>query len=176
VKYRTSEVFDEIKLTYPQVKESWSDVPLHGNNIEWFVNQGDMVKKGVSNFPSQYEANYRRNVGENNLIRCSSEIFYIPQRYIGDFSNLVKAIGSLDIHHSFAVPMLFLAMDSPSNFESKALTKLVYRADLPSNTTLSTIYTAEAHAVYPVKVQNEMDFVKLIRVMSSGDPFLMELV
>uniref|UniRef100_A0A0A9TLZ7 Uncharacterized protein n=1 Tax=Arundo donax TaxID=35708 RepID=A0A0A9TLZ7_ARUDO len=72
--------------------------------------------------------------------------------------------------------MLFLAMDSPSNFESKALTKLVYRIDLPKNTTYSTIYTAEAHAVYPVIVQNEMDFVKLIRVMASGDPFLMELV
>jgi hypothetical protein len=49
-------------------------------------------------------------------------------------------------------------------------------ANLPSNTTFSTIYTAEAHAVYPMKVQNEMDFVSLIRVMASGDPFLMELV
>lgn len=56
------------------------------------------------------------------------------------------------------------------------MTKLVYRADLPSDTTLSTIYTTEAHAVYPVKVQNEMDFVKLIRAMALGDPFLMELV
>lgn len=176
IKYRSSEVFDEIKLISAQVKESWSDVPLHGNNIEWFVNQGDMIKKAVSNFPSQYQDNYRRSVGENNLIRCSSEIFYVPQRYTRDFSDLVKVIGSLDIHHSFAVPMLFLAIDSPSNFESKALTKLVYRADLPSDTTLSTIYTTEAHAVYPVKVQNEMDFVKLIRAMALGDPFLMELI
>uniref|UniRef100_A0A0A9HB34 Uncharacterized protein n=1 Tax=Arundo donax TaxID=35708 RepID=A0A0A9HB34_ARUDO len=72
--------------------------------------------------------------------------------------------------------MLFLAMYLPSNFESEALRKLVYRPDLPSNITFSTIYAAEAHAVYPVKVQNEIDFVKLIRVMASGDLFLMELV
>ncbi|CAL5085154.1 unnamed protein product [Urochloa decumbens] len=159
-----------------QVKESWSDVALQGNNIEWFVNQGDMVKKAVGNFPPYYQTNYRRSVGENKIIHCSSEIFYIPQQHIGDFSYLVKAIGSLDIHHTFAVPMVFLAMDSPSNFESKALTKLVYRADLPSNTTFASIYSAEAHAVYPLKVRNEMEFVKLIRVMASGDPFLMELV
>ncbi|XP_062189423.1 probable glycosyltransferase STELLO1 [Phragmites australis] len=159
-----------------QVKESWSDVPLQGNKNDWFVNQGEMVKKAVGSFPFHYQANYKRSVGENKIIHCSSEIFYIPQRHISDFSYLVKVIGSLDIHHNIAVPMLFLAMDSPSNFESKSLTKLVYRTDLPSNTTFSTIYTAEAHAVYPVKVRNEMDFVKLIRVMASGDPFLMELV
>ncbi|RLN34693.1 uncharacterized protein C2845_PM03G14860 [Panicum miliaceum] len=159
-----------------QVKESWSDVPLQGNKIEWFVNQGDMVKKAVGSFRPHYQTNYRRSVGENKIVHCGSEIFYIPQRHIGDFSYLVKAIGSLDIHHSIAVPMLFLAMDSPSNFESKALTKLVYRADLPSNTTFLSIYTAEADAVYPLKIQNEMEFVKLIRVMASGDPLLMELV
>ncbi|TVU37465.1 hypothetical protein EJB05_10781 [Eragrostis curvula] len=159
-----------------QVKESWSDIALQGNKIDWFVNQGDMVKKAVGNFPLHYQDHYKRNVGENKIIRCSSEVFYIPQRHVSGFSHLVKVIGSLDIHHSIAVPMLFLAMDSTSNFEPKAFTKLVYRANLPSNTTFSTIYTTEAHAVYPVKIKNEVDFVKLIRVMSSGDPFLMELI
>jgi len=165
-----------IKLTSPQVKESWSDVPLQGNKIEWFVNQGGMVKKAIDTFQPHYQTNYRRSVGENKIVHCSSEIFYIPQQHVGDFSYLVKAIGSLDIHHSIAVPLLFLAMDSPSNFESKALTKLVYRADLPSNTTSLSIYTAKADAVYPLKIRNEIEFVKLIRVMASGDPLLMELV
>ncbi|KAK3127905.1 hypothetical protein QOZ80_7AG0579950 [Eleusine coracana subsp. coracana] len=159
-----------------QVKESWSDILVQGNKIDWFANQGGMVKEAVGSFPLHYQALYKRNVGENNIIHCSSEVFYIPQRHISSFSHLIEVIRSLDIHHSIAVPMLFLAIDSPSNFEPKALTKLVYRTDLPSNTTFSTIYTAEAHAVYPVKIQNEMDFVKLIKVMALGDPFLMELV
>lgn len=160
-------------ITY-KVKESWSDVSFHGN--EWFTNQRDMVKKAVGSFPFHYQANYKRSVGEDKIIHCSSEIFYIPQRYTGVFSSLVKVTGNLDIHHTIAVPMLFLAMDLPSNFEPKALGKLVYRTNLPSNTTFSAIYTAEAHAVYPMKVQNEIDFVNLIRVMASGDPFLLELV
>ncbi|CAM0907123.1 unnamed protein product [Alopecurus aequalis] len=159
-----------------KVKESWSDVPLQRNNIEWFVNQGDMVKKAVGSFPSHYQANYKRSVGEDTIVHCSSEIFYVPRQYTGGFSHLVKVIGNLDIHHTVAVPMLFLAMDLPSNFEPRALGKLVYKTNLPSNTTFSTIYTAEAHAVYPMKVQNEMDFVNLIKVMASGDPFLMELI
>lgn len=158
------------------MKESWSDVPLQGNNNEWFMNQGNMVKKAVGSFPAHYQANYKRSVGEDKIIHCSSEIFYIPRRYTGDFSYLVKVIGNLDIHHTVGVPMLFLAMDAPSNFEPKALGKLAYRTNLPSDTTFSAIYTPEAHAVYPMKVQNEIDFVNLIRVMASGDPFLMELV
>uniref|UniRef100_A0ACD5UKG7 Uncharacterized protein n=1 Tax=Avena sativa TaxID=4498 RepID=A0ACD5UKG7_AVESA len=159
-----------------KVKDSWSDVPLRRNNIKWFRNQGDMVKKAVGSFPFHYQDNYKRSVAEDTIIHCSSEIFYVPRQYTGHFSNLVKVIGNLDIHHTIAVPMLFLAMDLPSNFEPRALGKLVYMTNLPSNTTFSTIYTAEAHAVYPMKVQNEMDFVKLIRVMASGDPFLMELI
>lgn len=135
-----------------------------------------MVKKAIASFPFQYQANYKRSVGEDKIIHCNSEIFYIPRSHIGDFSYLVQAIGSLDIHHSIAIPMLFLAMDLPSNFESKALTKLIYRTNVPSNATFATIYTAQAHAVYPMKVQNEIDFVELIRVMASGDPFLMELI
>ncbi|BAT03003.1 probable glycosyltransferase STELLO1 [Oryza sativa Japonica Group] len=169
--------FDKAKLWITnKVKESWSDVPLHGNKIEWFINQGDMVKKAIASFPFQYQANYKRSVGEDKIIHCNSEIFYIPRSHIGDFSYLVQAIGSLDIHHSIAIPMLFLAMDLPSNFESKALTKLIYRTNVQSNATFATIYTAQAHAVYPMKVQNEIDFVELIRVMASGDPFLMELI
>jgi hypothetical protein len=39
----------------------------------------------------------------------------------------------------------------PSNFESKALTKLIYRTNVQSNATFATIYTAQAHAVYPMK-------------------------
>lgn len=135
-----------------------------------------MVKKAIASFPFQYQANYKRSVGEDKIIHCNSEIFYIPRSHIGDFSYLVQAIGSLDIHHSIAIPMLFLAMDLPSNFESKALTKLIYRTNVQSNATFATIYTAQAHAVYPMKVQNEIDFVELIRVMASGDPFLMELI
>ncbi|XP_044455537.1 probable glycosyltransferase STELLO1 [Triticum aestivum] len=159
-----------------KVKESWSDVPLPGNNNEWFMNQGNMVKKAVDSFPVHHQANYKRSIGEDKIIHCSSEIFYIPRRYTGDFSYLVKVIGNLDIHHTIGVPMLFLAMDVPSNFEPKALGKLAYRTNLPSDTTFSAIYTPEAHAVYPMKVENEIDFVKLIRVMASGDPFLLELV
>uniref|UniRef100_A0ACD5YSQ2 Uncharacterized protein n=1 Tax=Avena sativa TaxID=4498 RepID=A0ACD5YSQ2_AVESA len=159
-----------------KVKDSWSGVPLRRNNIEWFRNQGDMVKKAVGSFPFRYQDNYKRSVAEDTIIHCSSEIFYVPRQYTGHFSNLVKVIGNLDIHHTVAVPMLFLAMDLPSNFEPRALGKLVYMTNLPSNTTFSTIYTAEAHAVYPMKVQNEMDFVSLIRVMASGDPFLTELI
>lgn len=113
---------------------------------------------------------------EDKITFCSSELFYVPGRFVGDFTDLVGLVGDLDIHHKIAVPMFFLSMDSPQNFDSDALAKTVYKTKLSPNDTFSTIYTAQAPAVFPMKVQNEVDFVKLVRLMASGDPLLMELV
>lgn len=130
----------------------------------------------MGNFPVHFQVSYKETMGEDKLIYCSSELFYIPRRFVGDFSDLVGLVGDVDMHHKIAVPMFFLAMDSDQNIDSDALAKAVYRTNLLANESFSAIYTAQAPAVYPVKVQNELDFIKLIRVMASGDPLLMELV
>lgn len=113
---------------------------------------------------------------EGKLIICSSEIFYIPQRLVADFSDLVGIVGDLHIHHRIAVPVFFLAMDSQENFDSKALATVIYKTQPRANNSFMSYYTAQAPAVYPLKVHNEYDFIKLIRVMASGDPLLLELV
>jgi hypothetical protein len=77
-------------------------------------------------------------------------------------------VGDLDLHHKIAVPMFFLAMDSPDNFDSEALAGTVFRTNLAANQTFSSIYTAQSPAVFPVKVMNEIDFIKVIRLMSKG--------
>ncbi|XP_020108334.1 probable glycosyltransferase STELLO2 [Ananas comosus] len=160
-----------------KVTQSWITVPLNGSDrSDWFAKQGDLVKKVVGNFPVHFQVSYKETMGEDKLIYCSSELFYIPRRFVGDFSDLVGLVGDVDIHHKIAVPMFFLAMDSDQNIDSDALAKAVYRTNLLANESFSAIYTAQAPAVYPVKVQNELDFIKLIRVMASGDPLLMELV
>ncbi|XP_072984860.1 probable glycosyltransferase STELLO2 [Typha latifolia] len=159
-----------------KVTDSWITVPIEGNKQEWFVNQGNMVKKVVSSFPVHFQVSYKESISEDKLIFCSSELFYVPGRFVSDFSDLVGIVGDLGIHHKIAVPMFFQAMDSPQNFDSDALARTVYRTKLSANDSLATIYTAQAPAVFPLKVQNEVDFIKLIRIMAVGDPLLMELV
>lgn len=72
--------------------------------------------------------------------------------------------------------MFFLAMDALENLDSSALATVVYRTNLMANDSITSYYTAQVPAVYPLKVQTENDFVKLVRLMASGDPLLLELV
>jgi hypothetical protein len=159
-----------------QIAHSWVTVPLETNKEEWFVKQGAMVKQVIGSSPVHFQTNYKESMGEDKIAFCGSELFYVPRRFVEDFGDLVGLVGDLDLHHKIAVPMFFLAMDPPQNFDSDALAGTVFKNQLPANATFSSIYTAQAPAVFPVKVMNEIDFIKVIRLMSIGDPLLMELV
>lgn len=140
------------------------------------MNQANLVSKLVDNFPVHLQTSYKEGTAEGRLILCSSEIFYVPRRLVTDFVDLVGIVGDQSIHQKIAVPMFFLAMDAPENFDSSALATVVYKTHLTANDSFTSYYSAQAPAVYPLKVQNEYDFVKLIRVMATGDPLLLELV
>ncbi|XVE61126.1 hypothetical protein DITRI_Ditri06bG0014700 [Diplodiscus trichospermus] len=158
-----------------KVPMSWTTVSTTGNS-DWYSKQADMVKKVVSTMPVHFQVNYKEVVrSDKSLAICSSEIFYIPRHFVADFVDLVNLVDHLEIHQKVAIPMFFLSMDSPQNFDS-VLSKMVYKQELPSATSSSTPYSAQAPAVHPWKVSSEQEFIKLIRLMAEGDPLLMELV
>ncbi|KAF9612287.1 hypothetical protein IFM89_038857, partial [Coptis chinensis] len=154
-----------------QVSNSWFAVPTRGNDPAWFSSQANkMVKKVVNTMPAHFQVSYKENgPAKNSLILCSSDVFYVPRRFLGDFKDRVGLVGNLEIHHKFAIPMFFLAMDSPPHFDS-VFNKMIYRTDIPSKNS-SSIYSALAPAVHPWSVANEPDFIKLVRIMAEGDPF-----
>ncbi|GKU89869.1 hypothetical protein SLEP1_g3946 [Rubroshorea leprosula] len=155
-----------------KVSKSWTTVSTNGNS-EWYLKQAEMVKKVISTMPVHFQVNYKEVMkNDQSLTICSSEIFYIPRHFTADFVDLVSLVGDLDIHHKVAIPMFFVSMDLPQNFDS-VLNTMVYKQKSPTN---STHYSAQAPAVHPWNVSSEQDFIKLIRIMAEGDPLLMELV
>ncbi|GLT26545.1 hypothetical protein SLA2020_016040 [Shorea laevis] len=155
-----------------KVSKSWTTVSTNGNS-EWYLKQAEMVKKVISTMPVHFQVNYKEVMkNDQSLTICSSEIFYIPRHFMADFVDLVSLVGDLEIHHKVAIPMFFVSMDSPQNFDS-VLNTMVYKQKSPTN---STYYSAQAPAVHPWNVSSEQDFIKLIRIMAEGDPLLMELV
>ncbi|CAA2979774.1 probable glycosyltransferase STELLO2 [Olea europaea subsp. europaea] len=149
------------------------NVSIAGNS-DWFVKQADMVKKVVATMPVHLQVNFKETVKDHkSLTICNSEVFYVPRRFVADFIDLVNLVGDLDIHHKVAIPMFFLALDLPQNFDL-VFSSMVYKQNLPSNST--SFYSAEVPAVHPWNVLSEQDFIKLIRIMAAGDPLLMELV
>ncbi|XP_075474387.1 putative glycosyltransferase STELLO2 [Primulina tabacum] len=154
-----------------KVSKSWTSVPIAGNS-DWFAKQGGLVRKVVATMPAHLQVSHKETVKDHqSLVICNSEVFYLPRRFVSDFIDLVSLVGDLDIHHKVAVPMFFLAMDSPQNYDS-VFDSMRYKQKPQSN---STFYSPEAPAVHPWNVSSEQDFIKLIRLMAAGDPLLMEL-
>ncbi|KAF3772348.1 hypothetical protein EJ110_NYTH56853 [Nymphaea thermarum] len=159
-----------------KVPKSWITAPTNSKNSAWYIREGvDIVKKLMTSLPVHFQINYKENIGEEKLVICSSDIFYVSQRFVADFVDLVNHVGDLKLHQKIAVPMFFLAMDSSSNFDSQALKSTIYRVGGESSDPMS-FYVAQAAAVHPWKVSDDSDFMKLIRAMSSGDPLLLELL
>ncbi|KAL2478431.1 hypothetical protein Fot_47445 [Forsythia ovata] len=147
---------------------------VDGKDASWFAKQSTMVNKVVSTMPAHLQVNYKESSpSEQSLALCGSEVFYIPRRFVSDFVDLVDLVGDFEIHYKIAVPMFFMAMDLPQNFDP-LLNKMIYKTEAISTRSFD-FYSAQVPAVHPWSISTESDFVKLIRLMSSGDPLLMEL-
>ncbi|CAL5330731.1 unnamed protein product [Camellia sinensis] len=158
-----------------KVPQSWTTLPITGNDSLWYSKQADMVKKLVSTMPVHLQVNHKENgPSEQSLTICSSDVFYIPRRFVADLIDLVDQVGNLELHHKVAMPMFFMAMDSPQNFDP-VLNIMIYETQAQSSDS-SHLYSAQVPAVHPWNVSSEPEFIKLIRVMAAGDPLLMELV
>ncbi|PHT60525.1 hypothetical protein CQW23_02888 [Capsicum baccatum] len=148
---------------------------INGKDSSWLVKQAELVKKVVSTMPVHLQVNYKESgPTDQSIALCGSEVFYVPRRFVQDFVDLVDLVGDLDIHQKIAVPMFFMAMDLPQNFDT-LLNKMVYKTGA-SSTNLLKLYSAQVPAVHPLVVSTESEFIKLIRLMAAGDPLLMELV
>ncbi|CAM8890152.1 hypothetical protein QQ045_024576 [Rhodiola kirilowii] len=156
-----------------KISKSWT--VSSSSTSDWSHKQAEMVKQVVNTMPAHLQVSYKEAMTEENSIAvCSAEVFYIPRRFASDFQDLIGLVGNLDIHHKVAIPMFFLAMDSPQNYDS-VLNNMVFKKKQPFGN-LTTIYSAQAPAVRPWSISSEQEFIKLIRVMAEGDPLLLELV
>ncbi|EPS64869.1 hypothetical protein M569_09908, partial [Genlisea aurea] len=158
-----------------KVSKSWYTVPTTTSDSDWFSKQLEMVKKVVATMPAHFQVRYNENAKDDKgLLLCNSEVFYVPRRLVPDLVDLVNLIGDLQVHHKAAIPMFFLSMDDPRNFDP-VLDSMRYEEKLQSNWTC--FYSADAPAVHPWNVSSsEKDFIGLVRLMAAGDPLLMELV
>ncbi|XP_010508659.1 PREDICTED: probable glycosyltransferase STELLO1 isoform X2 [Camelina sativa] len=168
---------DKSKIwTTDKVSKSWTSVKPTGNS-DWFSVQAELVKNTVSTMPAHFQVNYKDATKNNHetLTVCSSEVFYVPKRLVTDFTDLVDLVGDMDLHYKVAVPMFFLSMDSPQNFDP-VLGSMVYKRKSASFNTSSSLYSPKAPAVHPWSISSEQDFIKLVQQMAEGDPLLLELV
>lgn len=159
-----------------KVSMSWKVLNYNKEGSSWYYKSN--IKKGVqsvvSELPAHYKATYRANMDKNHFAVCRSNLFYIPRRYVQDFTNLVAFGVKAKLRHELAVPLFFLAMDSKHEFDGEAFSDVVYKPN--EGDSAAVHYSAQAHAVYPWKVKNELDLHSAIKAMAAGDPLLLKFV
>lgn len=134
-----------------------------------------MVSKVVRIMPVHLQVNFKDSSSKGeSIVTCSSEVFYIPQRFVGDFVDLVGLVGNYKIHYTVAVPLFFMSMDSPNNYDP-VLNSAIYSKGLLSPDS-SQSYSLQAPVLHPWNVSSESEFAKLMELMAPGDPLLMELI
>eukprot|EP00249_Psilotum_nudum_P009355 c21875_g1_i1 orf=563-2974(+) len=158
-----------------KVHQSWKVVAYNETGSEWYLKSSmkRYIRKMLSSLPVHFQITYRENMDEDHFAVCSSDAFYVPYRFVGDFIELVNLGSVANLHQEVAIPLFFLAMESMENFDTEAFSNVQYRTEIVFNP--AAFYLVEAHAVHPWMVTSELDLLNVMKAMSSGDPLLLEV-
>lgn len=155
-----------------KVSEAWKLVRHDDKNgTEWYDKSSikRTVKKMVTLLPIHFQMLYKENIEERHFVMSKCEAFYIPQRLVSDFGELVPLAVQAKLHPDLAIPLFFLAIEPIDNFDVEAFSKVVYI------TGSEATYNAEAHIVRePRAASNNRQLLHIIKAMATGDPLLLE--
>jgi hypothetical protein len=159
-------------------KETWKTASFNDESSAWYLSKGHKngVKKLVSRLPVEYRTNYRTVMDDDHFMVSSSKVYYVPRRYIDDFSTLAGLAGKQKLNSALALPLFFVAMENPENFDTYAFnnTRSLSESEVKEGPAL--IYTPNWHIMYPWKASSEFELYRIIKAMSAGDPSLSEIL
>lgn len=157
------------------VGEAWKLVSYEERNgTEWYLKSSikRTVKKMVALMPVHFQMCYKENMEETHFALSKSEVFYIPQRLVGDFAELVQLAVQAKLHPDLALPLFFLAMEPKEEYDAEAFSQVVYNTESSHAT-----YSPEVHVVrQSYAPTNQRQLLGVIKAMAAGDPLLLETV
>lgn len=159
-----------------KVSKAWNIINYNNNGSEWYHKSSvkRTLRKIISSLPVHFQITYRENMDDKHFVVSNADIFYIPQRLVEDFVDLVGLGLKAKLHQELAVPLFLLAMDTLDNFDSEAFSSVVYKTDDYANS--DNIYSDEVHVVHPWRATNQRELLRLMKSMASGDPLLLEVL
>jgi hypothetical protein len=157
---------------------TWQVASFNDEGSAWYLEKGykNGVKKLLSQLPVEYRTNYREVMDDGHFTVSTSDVYYVPARYIDDFSALARLAGKVKLHQDLALPLLFMAMDNPHNFDGYAFSKTRILSDSDVKEDPALIYTPNWHIIYPWVASSEPELYRIIKAMSAGDPTLSEIL
>ncbi|KAJ7547308.1 hypothetical protein O6H91_08G079600 [Diphasiastrum complanatum] len=161
-----------------QTRTSWQVIGFKRTGPDWFLGYGvkKNIKIAIRSLPAKFQNMYRKSMDDMHYVVCSSDIFYIPQRHVRDFRELVSVGVKAQLRHEIAVPLFYMALERPANYDSIAFRNTLYLTGGNKKGDLATLYRKEQHILHPWKVSSESELLRVVRTMSVGDPLLLEVL
>lgn len=161
-----------------QANSTWKIVDFNTTGDEWYLSKGNRngVKKLVSRLPVEYRTTYKETMDDDHFVVSTSDVFFLPRRYVEDFAALVPMAAKLKLHRDLALPLMFLAMENVNNFDAFAfrnVKELVQKEELEDP---AIAYTPAWHAVFPWSAKSDAELYRIIKAMSAGDPSLADII
>ncbi|KAI5064144.1 hypothetical protein GOP47_0020814 [Adiantum capillus-veneris] len=159
-----------------KITNSWIQVNFYKEGTLWYhkSNIRKAIHIMVNSLQSPYKATYQANIDHSHYIVCRSNVFYIPHRYVDDFSKLTLLAVKAKLRHEVAVPLILYALDTKREFDQSAFSDVIYK---PSDgDSAAEYYSARVHAIYPWYAKNEVELQRIIKAMAGGDRLLLKYV
>jgi hypothetical protein len=161
-----------------QVNTTWRTVDYNASGSEWYLSKGNRnnMKKTVSRLPVEYRTTYRETMDDDHFVVCTSDVFYIPRRYVEDFAALGPLAAKVKLHRDLALPLMFMAMENLRNFDSFAFSSIKELSEKEEVDDPAIAYTPSWHAVYPWSATSDIELYRIVKAMSAGDPSLADII
>nr|PNR36429.1 hypothetical protein PHYPA_022280 [Physcomitrium patens] len=162
---------------FHQLKAICRTVDYNASGTDWYLtkNHKNGVKKTVSRLPVEYRTTYKETMDDDHFVVCSSDIFYLPRRYINDFAAIVPLAAKVKLHRDLALPLIFMALDKPSNFDAHAFSSIKQLSE-EEKVDSAIAYTPAFHVVFPWAATSDIELYRIIKAMSAGDPSLVDII
>ena len=161
-------------LFFFQITNSWIQANLYREGPAWYQksNIRRTVQSVVKKLPQPYKSTYQANMDNGHYAICRSNVFYIPHRYVSDFTILTSLGIEADLRHEVAIPLFLLSMDLKQQFDGVAFSDVIYKPG--DGVGGAEFYSIRSHAVYPWRAKNELEVQRIIKAMGAGDPLLLK--
>lgn len=161
-----------------QANTTWQKVSFNDSGSDWYLSKGNKngVKKTVSRLPVEYRTTYKETMDDDHFVVSTSDIYYLPRRLVDDFAALVPLAAKVKLHRDLALPLMFMAMDNPENFDAHAFSSTKQLSQKEEIDDPAIAYTPSWHAVYPWAASSDVELYRIIKAMSAGDPSLADII
>lgn len=147
---------------FPATEDSelWGQLPGHQKRTMM------AFQNIIPRYVQQYKESIKPRVSV--LIKAPSDAFYIPKSYTGAIADIVPNFSAANVTSDIAIPTILFCLDSPLNFDPKALTDIKYLNETLNGLEEFARYTSIS-GISPTMLNNSQSQETALKLLARDD-------